>query len=173
VTEFRYFADPHTSTASTWTDDPQQCGTCGETRPGYEGPYSGVGELEFVCEECLVSGALAEGDFSTNTGDAGPDHEKRAELEQRTPHLVTWQDFYWPAHCSDFCRFEREVGQRELGSEEFFRKHLHPDLHDASLEWEVDVPARGPGSRNESNSPSVYFFRCLVCDTPVLWWDID
>lgn len=178
MTDFRYFVGPRESTASTWTDDPQDCGICGEVRPGYAGPYYGVGDLDFVCEPCLEAGRLAEKDFRTNEGEPGPPLDRRAELERRTPNLVTWQDFLWPAHCNDFCRFEREVGQRELDAlsgddgAAFFRAHVHPSQAELDFGWE-DLPLHGPSRRDESNSLSVYLFRCLVCDTPVLWWDMD
>jgi uncharacterized protein len=172
VAEFRYFVDPHRSTASTWSDEPQQCGICEERRRGYDGPYYGVENVEFVCEECLVSGALEKRDLKTNTGEAGPRDERRRELEHRTPHLVTWQDLYWPVHCDDFCRFEREVGQRELVDEDFFRTHLHPELQEYDIGWD-ELPPQGPTSRTESNSPSVYLFRCVGCDETVLWYDMD
>ena len=178
MTVFRYFADPHASTASTWTETPRRCEICGEVRPGYEGPYYGREEVDFVCEACLVSGRLAERGLRTNEGDVGPAPERSDELEYRTPSLVTWQDFAWPVHCSDFCRFEREVGRRELDElgdgdgETFFRAHLHQTLRDFDFGAE-DLPARAPSSRTESNSPAVYLFRCVECGTPVLWWDID
>ena len=153
MTECRYFAEPHRSTASTWSEERRQCGICGERRLGYEGPNYGVDELDFACEECLVSGALAERGLSTTTGDIGP-NERR------------------------FCRIEREVGQRELDElgegdgGAFFRKHRHPELHEYDIGWDV-VPPRGPTSRDESNSPSVYLVRCLACSEVVLWYDMD
>jgi uncharacterized protein CbrC (UPF0167 family) len=177
VTEFRYFADPRQSTASTWTNEHEICGICGESRPGYRGPYYGLGELKFVCEQCLAAGHIAEGGFQTNEGEPGPPPDRRDELEHRTPGLVTWQDIDWPAHCGDYCRFEREVGQEELeaisdgSGYEFLQRHLHPDQRH-TIEWDW-VPQRGPSSREELNSPSVYFFRCLVCETPLLLWDVD
>lgn len=178
MTAFRYFTDPQRSTASTWTDEEQVCGVCGELRPGYAGPYYGLGRLEHVCEPCLAGGRIADLGFQTNEGAAGPPPDRREELERRTPGLVTWQDFDWPTHCDDYCRFEREVGQEELDAVsdgngyEFFQRHLHPDWREHQIEWEW-VPRQAPSSREESNSPSVYYFRCLVCETPQLIWDID
>lgn len=176
MTAFTYFADPHGSAVSTWTDEPRRCDICGATRPGYDGPFYGEGdEVEFVCEPCLVAGRLRERRLSTNEGVATIDPRPTDELEHRTPHLVTWQDMSWPTHCDDYCRFEREVGQRELeelGGADFFKAHLHEDLADAELEWE-DVPPRAPTNRRVSNSPSVYLLRCWQFRTPVLWWDVD
>lgn len=61
---FRYFHDPHNF--STYTLEPQQCEICGEHRPGYGGSFYGPEDLDFVCEDCLANGKLAERNFTTN-----------------------------------------------------------------------------------------------------------
>ena len=180
MAEFRYFADPH-GPNSTWMDDPQECEICGETRRGYEGTYYGEEDVEFVCEPCLVSGRLAERNLTTNEGDAAAlldqlgeragrlAEERRSELEQRTPHLVTWQDWFWPAHCGDFCRFERRVGRHELTAlapdgdgHRFYLDHLAEE----PLDWELLPP-----SGDEVYDVGVYLFRCLDCGTHQIRWD--
>ena len=106
---FRYFRDPHHF--STFTQNPSTCDICGRTLPGYEGPFYSEEDLDFVCEQCLASGRLAEHDATANEADrstlysqvkiANPNlseeqvetlvNDKTIELEQRTPHIVTWQ----------------------------------------------------------------------------------
>ena len=173
MAEFRYFAEPH-GPSSTWTADQRACDLCGEVRAGYEGPYYGVEEIDFVCEPCLVAGRLAERDATTNDGHATvADPERRAELEQRTPQLSTWQDWLWPAHCGDFCRFELEAGQRELVAAApdgdgpgFLAAHLDPS--EAPLEWTWVPPTLAGEGGFEVG---VYLFRCLECGTHVVRWD--
>ena len=173
MSEFRYFAEPH-GPSSTWTDAARTCDLCGEVRAGYEGPYYGIEEIDFVCEPCLSSGRLAERDATANDGGANvADPARRAELEQRTPHVSTWQDWVWPAHCGDFCRFEREAGQQELieaapdgYGPAFLAAHLDPA--EAPLEWDWVPPSLAGDAGFEVG---VYLFRCLVCGAPVVRWD--
>ncbi|HET9981236.1 MAG TPA: CbrC family protein [Ktedonobacterales bacterium] len=67
VATYRYFAHPHQF--STYQEQPEQCGVCGERKPGYAGPFYGPLDIEFVCEDCLTSGRLKSLDISTNSGD--------------------------------------------------------------------------------------------------------
>lgn len=80
---YRYFAAPHQF--STYTPDAQQCGLCGNVRPGYSQPFRGgwvdsgpyryrhargyrLETIPFVCEECMLAGRLREIRSTTNTG---------------------------------------------------------------------------------------------------------
>lgn len=196
---FRYFEHPHAF--STYRTVPAQCNVCGQSRPGYAGPFYGLRDVEFVCEDCLTNGRLQDLDISTNQGDMGAlrlqlrerlphlsdaereqiAREHTAEVEHRTPHLVTWQDFFWPAHCGDYCRFIKEVGKPELSQlspdgngPEFFAAHARDisDLAHALEVWDTirpDVPSNGA----TAYSVGVYLFRCLTCEEPVLLWDCD
>jgi uncharacterized protein CbrC (UPF0167 family) len=187
--EFRYFRDPHGSSNSTWTTDAEPCAFCGQSRPGYEGPYFGGDRVDFVCEPCLMSGRLAERDLTTNEGDIdglraqldaravddveGEVEERRRELEERTPRLVTWQDWWWPAHCGDFCRFVGETGQAELAElapdgdgARFVASHLPVD--EAPLEWGWVLPSL---AGDEGYEVGVYLFQCLDCQAYVIRWD--
>jgi hypothetical protein len=177
VAEFRYFAQPHDVTASTWKETPAPCDLCGEGRPGYDGPYYGEDDsVEFVCEECLIAGRLAERDLSTNEGEHGPPADRRAELEQRTPHLVTWQDFFWPVHCGDYCRFVRNVGERELvelspdgDAVAYANEHLSDDLKEFPLDAD-SLPPRAPTAEDWWDV-GLYLFECLECGRHVVHWD--
>jgi len=191
---FRYFADPHHF--GLYSKEPQTCGLCGEERPVYEGPYYGIEEVEFVCEECLVGGKLAEHDLTTNEGELrtlveqlterlpgeSPEQitemarQRKAELEQRTPHLSTWQDFFWPAHCGDYCQYLKVVGKKDLlqlapdsDGKRFLAKHVE---HDVDGLWE-HMRADSPYNADLNYSPEFFLFRCLECGEYVLYWDCD
>jgi uncharacterized protein CbrC (UPF0167 family) len=199
---FRYFARPHDF--STYHEDAQSCDICGLERPGYGSPYYGLrDDIEFVCEECLATGSLRDLDMETNEGDIvalrkslatlRPElseavreqiaRERNDELVHMTPHIVTWQDFFWPAHCGDYCRFIKEVGQRDLAAlahdgdgPTFLAAHDVIAANDASgrirLNWE-DVRPDAPTNGATSYAVGVYLFRCLTCDEPLLLWDMD
>jgi uncharacterized protein CbrC (UPF0167 family) len=198
-TRFRYFEHPHQF--STYQDEPQQCEVCGREQPGYTGPFYGLQDVEFVCEECLATGRLQEHDITTNEGNATalrehlralhPDlsdeemkqlaQERTVELEQRTPHVVTWQDFFWPALCGDYRRFIQEVGKPDLirlspdgNGMTFFAAHTRDiaDLDHAREVWD-GIRADSPADGRVAYSVGVYLFRCLTCEEPILLWDCD
>ena len=200
IITYRYFEQPHNW--STYQQKAQRCDVCGREGPGYGGPFYGLErDIEFVCEDCLSSGRLQALDISTNEGDLASlrrqiqalrpqlnDGElgqlveaRNVELCHRTPHLVTWQDFVWPAHCGDFCQFIKEVGKPELialasdGDGAAFLAAHAPDISDMSHAREIwdDIRPDIPHDGAVAYSVGVYLFRCLTCDEPLLLWDCD
>ncbi len=196
---FRYFRDPHNF--STYTTEPHKCELCGEQRPCYEGPFYGLADLDFTCEECIASGRLAEDDFQTNQTDAetlfkqlrmlNPKlwtddlermaAERSAEVEQRTPHLVTWQDMQWPAHCGDYCCFIKGAGIADFGklapdgnAQAFFQSHLYGRDKETDLDflWKA-VREDSPQNNKESYWTETYLFQCLHCGEYVIRWDCN
>jgi uncharacterized protein CbrC (UPF0167 family) len=197
---FRHFQYPHRF--STYTDEEQHCDLCNQVRPGYRGPFYGRQRIEFVCEECLVRGKLATVGATTNEGAVASLREqlenmhpnfdeeriqeqvqrRTTELEHRTPHLVTWQDLSWPAHCGDYCRFVKEVGKPDLNGlapdgngQRFFGEHLC--AHDKNITnipdvWRAIRPD-SPKDNSTAYSVGVYLFQCLRCQEYVILWDCN
>jgi hypothetical protein len=197
---FRYFERPHAF--STYREELRPCDLCGRQFTGYDaGAFRGARDVEHICEECIVSGRLDEWDLSTNEGDVcalrqqlralRPElrdeelediaRKRTVVLEQRTPQIVTWQDWFWPAHCGDYCCYVKEIGRPEierLASDgdgvAFFASHC-PDVSDmehARGIWEGIRPDAPTDARN-AYSVGVYLFRCMTCGEPVLMWDCD
>lgn len=196
MSDFRYFALPHSF--STYTRKPHKCDFCGQKLPVYEGVFYGEEDAEFCCEPCLLTGRLAEKGLFTN--DASTSRlaarvaavytnwspaersayvrERVQELKHRTPHLPTWQDWDWPVHCDDFCRFERIVGQKDIralaggnDADAFLKEHLYePDGESLSL---ADVRPDSPEDNTTSYSLEVYQFVCRTCAKPLFCWDIE
>lgn len=199
VATYRYFAHPHQF--STYQEQPEQCGVCGERKPGYAGPFYGPLDIEFVCEDCLTSGRLKSLDISTNSGDIAAlraqlrilhssmsedereriAQERSAELAYQTPLPVTWQDFFWPPHCGDYCRFLKEVGRPEVArlspdndGPAFLLAHARDidDMHHATEVWD-DMRPDSPTDNRVAYSLGAYLFRCLTCGEYTLLWDCD
>jgi len=151
--------------------------------------------VDRLCEGCLRSGRLAELDLATCTGDAAalrkqlaearPDligteldalvQARTAELEQRTPCLITWQDFFWPAHCGDYCVFVEELGKPEIVE---LAREQDPTEWFCSLASDADVDVwnaiREDSARDNpsvSYDLTVYRFSCRRCQSTVLHWD--
>jgi uncharacterized protein CbrC (UPF0167 family) len=122
---YDYFEHPEED--STWSEHPHECGCCGAKAPGFSGPFEGEDIIDFICEECLWDGQLAEAGAVTNAVDLEAlqkavsesepalDAEQLAELvderfstvAERTPPIAEAPDgFTWPIHCGDLCRFD-------------------------------------------------------------------
>lgn len=190
---FRYFRYPHHF--STYSSAPKTCDLCGQLQPGYDGPFYGLNKIKFVCEQCLISGKLADKDAFTNEGDLGTLRQqikslhpeltqveiekltniRDAELQQRTPHLVTWQDFFWPAHCGDYCCFIKEAGKPDLsGIAPEGKVHLLFGAKDDEFNhWWEGVRPDSPKDNSTSYSIGVYLFQCLHCHEYIVLWDCD
>lgn len=195
---YKYFENPHRFSA--YSEEPQACDLCKNTRSGYQGPFYGESDIEFVCEPCLYRGHLQQFDTYTNEPAALSIPEIRAaqpeltqaeaernrtqckdELIYATPLLTTWQDFLWPAHCGDFCRCLGEVGKHELNAlapdedgKAFFVKHLGAAKVDTKVDevWPM-IPDRITENKDEAYTIGVYLFRCLRCGEHAIHWDAD
>jgi uncharacterized protein CbrC (UPF0167 family) len=108
-------------------------------------------------------------------------HERTVEVEARTPSLQTWQDFDWPAHCGDYCRYIKEIGQPELAAlaldgdgPAYLAAHASDisDIEHAREVWEGIRPD-APTDISESYSVGVYLFSCLICGEHIVMWDCD
>ena len=105
--------------------------------------------------------------------------ERTLELEHRTPHLVTWQDFGWPAHCGDYCQFVEEVGRPELvelaqheDPMKWLGRHaLWEDAHAPQWDWIRDTSARRKPTLDYDLT--VYRFVCRECGLNRLHWDAN
>lgn len=194
---YPYFADPENF--STWSDHPQECNLCGEEKPGFEGPFYGEDEIEFICEDCLERGEIVEIGATTNDGDmeslreqltemqsnlneeqvAREVEKKFAALAEQTPPMATHTSLLWPAHCGDFCVYVKEVGRKDLevngpggDSLGFLQMHfLQTDQHQDPEKIHATMRPESTENNHISHSPAVYLFRCRTCNEPFVLSD--
>jgi uncharacterized protein CbrC (UPF0167 family) len=185
---YKYFLKPHEFSA--YQKEAQECSCCGQERSGYELS----GEAEFVCERCLRGGKLEDLGSSTNVADQSlaPSIRKLnptlgkeaaeelaarrwAELNYRTPHLQTFQEWEWPAHCGDYACFIKEAGKPDFNT-------LAPDRNGANflsehmLEGDDNWKMVRPDSPQDGSSASgvtFYLFQCLHCGEYLVVEDAD
>ena len=207
--DYRYFADPRHF--STYQAKPKRCDICFQIRPGFADAFFSSPDgrdIQFVCEPDLMAGRLADVGAQVNNGDRLDLAEQIAtlhrdwneaqvneylmqrtrELEVCTPSIVTWEDYEWPAHCADYMRFVKEIGQAdcdELGredesGEQFLRRVLEPSY--AAGESEADIMATveelwasmrpdAPFDNSAVTATSFYLFQCLSCGEYLVEWD--
>lgn len=191
---FRYLRNSE----ECWRNDrARACVACGQMRPGYG--FINVHEHGYdehhVCEDCLVTGRLAELGLRVNEGDieglryqlAGlrPDLtseereklavERTSEVEERTPRPNIHNLFTWPAHCGDYGVYDRQVFADDLNQlaydgdgKEFLATHLHHDYRDIDEEFIDNV-----WEDKLSGFMRFYLWQCLQCSEYFLTYDSD
>lgn len=187
---YDYFADPENF--STWSSQSQECSLCGQERSGFEGPFYGEDDIEFICEECLRHGEIVETGATTNDGDMEslreqigemrpelPEEQVAREVENRfailaeqTPPMATHLPVLWPAHCGDFCRYVKEAGRADLellgpggDGQAFLLMHfLQSDPHQDPQRIYKQMRSEATENNHISHSPAVYLFKCRNCD---------
>ena len=167
---------------------------------GYRGPFSGTRDVNFVCEKLLARGALTALGQETNEPDIGALRQQLAQLKpelsesereeiikertdeliRRTPAPVTWQPFFWPAHCGDYCRFLKEAGKPDLeqlavgfDGKAFLAANAYRGLGtDVNDLWR-SIRADAPKNREGAHDVGVYLYQCLSCGHYVVLWDVN
>jgi uncharacterized protein CbrC (UPF0167 family) len=105
---------------------------------------------------------------------------KQHELARRTPPILSWQEWFWPACCGDYCRFLQHCGQRDLDSIarrrgkgtglELLREGLiDPHLQPPEAVWSF-LPADSL-SPSSNHGTQAYAFECLTCKRILVEWD--
>jgi uncharacterized protein CbrC (UPF0167 family) len=161
---FRYHPDP-VATGSVAESD-AICERCGLARGyAYAGPTYAIDEIETLCPWCLADGsAAAMYDAAFTTVDGAPGSvpaEVLDEVEHRTPGFAGWQQERWLFHCDDAAAYLGRVGWDDV-------KGL-PGVGDMLLAsgWPADAHAH---LRADGDLVG-YLFRCLHCDTSLVYAD--
>lgn len=200
--DFTYFEHPEKY--SPMSEDEVPCDICGKEKICFDGEvFFGTDQVSFICSNCLSKGKLMDMDIFSCEGDveelrrqvraAHADwndeaiaidvEQKSAALEKTTPHLVTWQDWPWPAADGDYCRFIGYGSRQKYASlskdadgEILFKQSLYYAVKedaDADELWQDLLPEEDIADYNESAEMPVlfYVFRSLHSDRILTVWD--
>ena len=203
---YKYFKHPKRFVA--FHDDAITCQICKEKKNCLDAsPFYGEDELEAVCEDCLNAGRLTEIGACTIDADTEmlvkqleelyPNWTKKElfedakaktdELELRTPPILSWQEWKYPAADGDYCQFigfaskqdyERLalLGEEEMDGKTFFARTLYDTFAE---DTNVDGIWKSMADRKIKNVAQsndyfllVYLFKSLHSETYVSVWDI-
>ncbi|GIN88073.1 hypothetical protein J6TS2_44590 [Heyndrickxia sporothermodurans] len=128
-----------------------------------------IEDVDAICPDCIVSGKAAQkfnGEFQDYliNDENVINREWTKEVLERTPGYVSWQGNNWLAHCQDYAQFIGYVGWEELvelGIENDFENFT--DLPKENLQQYLVNDGHIQG----------YLFRCLQCQTYLLYADMS
>ena len=169
---FKYHPNPLATGAFTQAQYAVVCDCCGcSTHIYYDGPFYAIDDINYLCPNCIASGAAAkkfDGAFQDDCCLESEvlDAEKVDELIHRTPGYSGWQQEYWRSHCEDFCAFIGYVGAAELKA----LGVLDEVLDDP--QWSEEEKDLIKTSVN-GGSLQCYLFKCLHCGKHMVWMDCD
>ena len=202
--EFKYFNQPESF--ACFVDEPTACDTCRKETTCFDATlFFGESEMEAICPECLAAGKLINRKIYTCTGDAAAlksqlktanpaltdaevsklSKQMTTTLEKTNPHLVTWQDWDWPAADGDYCRFigygSKPLYEKLAGSadpKDFFEASVYYNIKedtDADMLWKNDMPEKEVNSYDDSSQYATlfYVFKSLHSGTIVTIWDCE
>ncbi|MCP4541784.1 MAG: CbrC family protein [Chloroflexi bacterium] len=199
--KFKYFLNPE-QFAHILKDD-IKCDICHQVKKCFDGSAF-YEEFTAFCFDCVADGRLVEVGVLAADPDFGylkkqlqnlnpnlqtDEIERRArkitrQLETTTPKFPTWQDWFWPAHCGDYCQFIKLAGQKDFddlakdgNGKDLFFSSLRDDLPIDTVEavWSglKHGSIKGITEQEDNWSPMAYIFKCLECGEIITIWDCD
>lgn len=169
--EFRYHPDPDT------VEESDNLCLCCEQHRGfiYTGPVFAVEDLDdALCPWCIASGEAAK-KFEACFSDAhalcaeGIDNAIVAEVTQRTPGYLSWQQDHWMSHCGDACVYEGDATEDDV------RQAGEATIEHWLAHKNVDRTLWQHMSYNYVTGGDVAFyrFRCRHCNLVLLGSDLS
>ncbi|MGX9457010.1 CbrC family protein [Photobacterium damselae subsp. damselae] len=117
MVEFKYHKTPVSS--GVFIASNAECPVClKRTTYSYIGPFYAYSEVDGICPDCINSGLAAQkysAEFVDElylSEDIGI--EKKIELTTKTPGVFFPQEEVWPAHCDDFCQFNKYLNSIDI-----------------------------------------------------------
>ncbi|WP_345848805.1 CbrC family protein [Shewanella algae] len=156
--EFLYFKYPEKF--AFLTDEPKSCSICHDTKVCFDAVgYSGINDIECICESCLKAGKLIDLEIEPNLiFDDGS--EAANTITYKTPALPTWQDTPWPTIDGQYPIFECIVSKQDFSDKhEFLDCFIEGSQTKSDIEWLWDaLPDRKLSTYKEGGDISVYLF---------------
>lgn len=198
---FKYFRDP--KAFGGLLDERCNCSICGYKEKCFDGEsFYGETLVDAVCFKCLRDGKLeGTGVFANDADVEGlynqmielyPDKPKAEllaeakakinELEMRTPPVLSWQDWKYPALDGDFCEFISFVSKEELNAlaedgdgKQFLIKHLKIDednLINPEIVWYQLSDTKITKIEQSNQQCLCYLFKSKTTDKYLMIWDV-
>jgi uncharacterized protein CbrC (UPF0167 family) len=170
---FRYYRDPIAE--EVIAPSPATCAGCGRARgfmvtsPSYG---ADVPEDAQFCPWCVADGtAHRRFGVTFNEVEPGAAPQAAAEVRERTPGILTWQDWSWPTHCNDVGVYLGQPSGEELRANQEAYDALLADI--GQWDWgrnEDDVRDFIDGL---GGGQVAYLFECPRCAAQLVRWDMD
>lgn len=139
----------------------------------YVGPTFGPEDIEDeLCPWCIADGSAAAR-FGASFADAHPlvtaglADAIVAEVTERTPGYVSWQQDQWLVHCDDACAFLGDASVEDIANATAdTRRAWETEYGMDAAAWEETTQGYEPGG-----NPAFYKFACRHCGAVRLGWD--
>jgi uncharacterized protein CbrC (UPF0167 family) len=175
---YQYFQNPHLY--SSFEKD-KECSIC--NNKGAYDHYNGA-----YCDDCISTGKcddIEDGvfneteiikDLSGLTKDEWK--AKDSIVSKRTPPLQKWQEWEWPACCTDYQTYLCELSKEKIGE---YAKDLSPiNYIKQCLKENMDANDVFEGLREPDKSTDsrdypmgLYLFECQICNKQTMKWDAN
>ena len=170
---FRYYLDPVAD--ETVEEAPAECAACGRRR-GFLVTWTaygvGVPDDAQFCPWCVADGnAHRRYGVTFNEVETGASQEAADEVAQRTPGILTWQDWAWPTHCGDVAVYLGQPTGEELRANAEAYDALLADIR--QFEWGRDEDYVRDFVHGLGGSHVAYLFECPRCSKQLVRWDAD
>jgi uncharacterized protein CbrC (UPF0167 family) len=157
--KFKYFRNPEDFASKV--DEESECSICNSLGMWFNaGGYPGLTDIDCVCDQCLINGALEDIEVEANQA-IGGSPEQRDTIVYRTPALPTWQECLWPYVDDDYCIFEKIASKTDFdGKSEFIESFFKSDKENSDLDWLWEsLPDKAVTDLENGNyNVSVYLF---------------
>lgn len=198
---FKYFRKP--KVLGGLLKEKHNCGICGYKTKCFEGEsFYGEAIVDAVCYRCLKDGKLEGTGIFANDADVealfdqmlalNPDKPKAEllieakskinEIELRTPPILSWDDWKFPALDGDFCEFISFTSKPELNElaedgdgKRFLMEHLRIDeenLINPEIVWYQLSDTKINVIEQTNHNCLCYLFQSKVTGKYLVIWDV-